>query len=68
VPKSFVREHERLELEAQHLRDQLQEHKEYITRLQEALDDEEEVEEVVHLEDIDKEAGNGTETDRYQIG
>jgi regulator of replication initiation timing len=68
VPKSFVREHERLELEAQHLRDQLQEHKEYITRLQEAVDQEEEVEEVVHLEDIDEEAGNGNETDRYQIG
>ncbi|MFW5965547.1 MAG: CopG family transcriptional regulator [Halodesulfurarchaeum sp.] len=68
VPKSFVREHERLELEAQHLRDQLQEHKEYITRLQSALDTEEEIEEIVHLEDLDEEAGNGTEPDRYQIG
>ena len=69
VPKSFIREHERLELEAEHLRDQLQEHKEYITRLQEALDDEEDpIEEVVHLEEIDEEAGNGTGPDRYQIG
>ncbi|MEF8772881.1 CopG family transcriptional regulator [Halodesulfurarchaeum sp.] len=68
VPKSFVREHERLELEAQHLRDQLQEHKEYITRLQEALDDEESIDEVVQLEDLDEEVGNGTSTDNYQIG
>jgi hypothetical protein len=68
VPKSFVREHERLELEAQHLRDQLQEHKEYITRLQEALDDEESIDEVVQLEDLDEEAGNGPATDNYQIG
>ncbi len=68
VPKSFVREHERLELEAQHLRDQLQEHKEYITRLQSALDTEEAIEEIVHLEDLDEEVGNGNSTDSYQIG
>ena len=68
VPKSFVREHERLELEAEHLRDQLQEHKEYITRLQGALDTEEEIEEIVHLEELDEEVGNGIDTDSYQIG
>ncbi|MFB6110541.1 MAG: CopG family transcriptional regulator [Halodesulfurarchaeum sp.] len=68
VPKSFVREHERLELEAQHLRDQLQEHKEYITHLQQHVEEDEEVEEVVQLEDLDEENGSSHETDRYQIG
>jgi predicted transcriptional regulator len=37
VPKRFVRENERLELEAEHLRDALEEHKEYIRRLETAL-------------------------------
>jgi predicted transcriptional regulator len=37
VPKRFVRENERLELEAEHLRDSLEEHKEYIARLEAAL-------------------------------
>src|SRR6056297_2965990 len=50
VPKSFVREHERLELEADHLREQLQEHKRYVDRLKQQLDDGDEVEEVVQLE------------------
>ena len=39
VPKSFVREHERLELEAEHLREQLEEHKRYVTKLRQELDD-----------------------------
>src|SRR6056297_3166531 len=51
VPKSFVREHERLELEAQHLRDQLEEHKAYIDHLRDQLDDDADVEEVIHLEE-----------------
>ncbi|GGJ02225.1 CopG family transcriptional regulator [Halobellus salinus] len=51
VPKSFVREHERLELEADHLREQLEEHKQYIDYLQEQLEADEEV---VHLEDLDR--------------
>ena len=51
VPKSFVREHERLELEADHLREQLREHKEYIDYLQERLDAGDE--EIIHLEDLD---------------
>jgi len=54
VPKSFVREHERLELEAKHLREQLEEHKRYITRLQDSIEDED-VEDVVHLDDLDEE-------------
>ena len=53
VPKSFVREHERLELEADHLRDQLEEHKQYITHLRDRLDEEEGPEDVIHLDDLD---------------
>lgn len=53
VPKSFVREHERLELEADHLREQLEEYKRYVTHLREQLDDEEEV---IFLEDLDGES------------
>lgn len=56
VPKSFVREHERLELEADHLREQLQEHKEYVRRLQTMVDDDEE--EVIQLEELDDELEN----------
>src|SRR6056297_2617468 len=55
VPKSFVREHERLELEAEHLREQLQEHKEYVRRLQEQVDADTTEEEVVNLEELDDE-------------
>ncbi|WIV68580.1 CopG family transcriptional regulator [Natrialbaceae archaeon AArc-T1-2] len=50
VPKSFVREHERLELEAEHLREQLEEHKAYVADLRERLEDEEEV---LLLDDLD---------------
>ncbi|AKH96670.1 CopG family transcriptional regulator [Halanaeroarchaeum sulfurireducens] len=55
VPKSFVREHERLELEAKHLRDQLDEYKAYVNALRERIDDEENVDDVVHLDDLDDE-------------
>ncbi|WP_248897731.1 ribbon-helix-helix protein, CopG family [Haloplanus halobius] len=51
VPKSFVREHERLELEAEHLREQLDEHKRYMNHLREQV--EEGDEDVIHLEDLD---------------
>ncbi|MFB6123989.1 MAG: ribbon-helix-helix protein, CopG family [Haloferacaceae archaeon] len=51
VPKSFIREHERLELEAEHLREQLDEHKRYVNHLREKL--EEGDEEVIQLEDLD---------------
>jgi len=50
VPKSYVREHERLELEADHLREQLEEQKRYIDYLRDQLDEQEEV---VHLEELD---------------
>jgi len=52
VPKSFVREHERLELEAEHLREQLDEYKRYVTKLSQQLEDEEN-DDVIQLEDLD---------------
>jgi predicted transcriptional regulator len=53
VPKSFVREHERLELEAEHLREQLNEYKQYVTQLSQELEDQH-GEEVIQLEDLDE--------------
>lgn len=64
VSKSFVREHERLELEAKHLRDQLEEHKEYINHLREEVEDGNDVEEVVQLEELDGE----DDDEPYQLG
>ncbi|WP_136688858.1 CopG family transcriptional regulator [Halorhabdus amylolytica] len=63
VPKAFVREHERLELEADHLREQLEEYRRYVTKLREEVDGDEEV---IMLEDLD-----GDEEDSesaYRIG
>ncbi|WP_137286572.1 ribbon-helix-helix protein, CopG family [Halorussus salinisoli] len=65
VPKSFVREHERLELEAEHLREQLQEYKQYVSNLQQELEESDDVEEVVHLEELDDELDTD---DTYRIG
>jgi hypothetical protein len=65
VPKSFVREHERLELEAEHLRDQLEEYKRYVTTLRRELDEETD-EEVIQLEDLDGEAED--EENSYRLG
>ncbi|ELY71527.1 ribbon-helix-helix protein, CopG family [Natrinema versiforme] len=53
VPKQFVREHERLELEAEHLREQLDEYKGYVNDLQDRLEDEED--EVLLLDELDDE-------------
>jgi hypothetical protein len=64
VSKSFVREHERLELEAKHLRDQLEEHKEYINRLRQQVESDEDVEEVIQLEELD----GDDEDEPYQLG
>jgi hypothetical protein len=64
VPKSFVREHERLELEAEHLREQLEEHKRYVTKLRQQLDEQDE-EDVVQLEDLD---GDTEEESSYRLG
>jgi FMN phosphatase YigB (HAD superfamily) len=68
VPKSFVREHERLELEADHLREQLEEHKRYINHLREQLDDDDE--DVIHLEDLDGEPDDRGERDEpsFRLG
>jgi hypothetical protein len=65
VPKSFVREHERLELEAEHLREQLEEHKRYVTRLRQELDAADQ-EDIVQLEDLDGEEEEGEPS--YRIG
>ena len=65
VPKTFVREHERLELEAEHLREQLQEHKEYVRHLQERVDGDAEDEEVVNLEELDDELDT---EETYRLG
>ncbi|MFP8954440.1 ribbon-helix-helix protein, CopG family [Natrialbaceae archaeon A-arb3/5] len=51
VPKRFIREHERLELEADHLREQLDEYKAYVNELQDRLEDEED--EILLLDDLD---------------
>jgi hypothetical protein len=65
VPKSFIREHERLELEADHLREQLEEHKRYVNYLREQLEDDGE-EDVIQLEDLDGEAE--TDEPSFRLG
>ncbi|MFB6173657.1 MAG: CopG family transcriptional regulator [Halobacteriales archaeon] len=64
VPTSFIREHERLELEAEHLREQLEEHKRYIDVLEERIEEGED-EDVVYLEDLDEEI---TDEESFTIG
>jgi predicted transcriptional regulator len=64
VPKSFIREHERLELEAEHLREQLQEHKQYVTQLRQELDEHDQ-EDVVNLDELDD---GEDEESPYRIG
>lgn len=56
VPRSFIREHERLEMETDHLREQLDEYKRHLTELQSEIDAHEQ-DEVVALEDLDYETG-----------
>jgi predicted transcriptional regulator len=71
VSKEFLREHERLELEKEylelevdHLREQLEEHKSYINTLRERLDSKDD--DHIFLEDLDDEL---TEDDEpFQIG
>ncbi|WP_323674436.1 ribbon-helix-helix protein, CopG family [Halorubellus sp. PRR65] len=67
VPKSFVREHERLELEADHLRDQLDEYKQYVTKLREEVDDDP-GEDVIHLEDLDGSETEDEDEDTPYVG
>ena len=60
VPKSFVREHERLELETEHLREQLEEHKSYVADLRERLEGESgDEDDTILLDDLDD--------DQYQV-
>lgn len=54
VPKQVLREQERLELENEHLREQVEEHKEYINTLKDRLEDDENVEHVM-LGNVDAE-------------
>ena len=63
VPKSFVREHERLELEAEHLREQLEEYKQYVTKLSQELEAQE-AEDIIQLEELDDE----TEEEPFRLG
>jgi len=67
VPKSFVREHERLELEAEHLREQLDEYKRYVTKLSQQLEENED-EEVIQLEDLDGGEHAGDEEPSFRLG
>lgn len=68
VPKSFVREHERLELETDHLREQLQEHKEYVRHLRQKVNEQDD--DIVQLEDLDKDRDPLSESDdhTFQLG
>ncbi|TMT85491.1 ribbon-helix-helix protein, CopG family [Haloterrigena sp. H1] len=59
VSKQFIREHERLELEAEHLREQLDEYKGYVNELQDRLEGEED--EVLLLDELDD------ESESYQV-
>ncbi|RJT04425.1 MULTISPECIES: ribbon-helix-helix protein, CopG family [Halococcus] len=65
VPKSYVREHERLELEADHLREQLDEHRRYVTQLSQRLEDQEGEEDVIQLEELDDES---EEEEPFRLG
>ena len=64
VPKSFVREHERLELEAEHLREQLDEYKRYVTKLSQEVE-QREAEDVIQLEDLDE---GSEEEEPFRLG
>lgn len=72
VSTEYIREHERLELEVErmdlenkHLREKLEEHRKYISSLQEQLT-ERDAEDVIYLEDLDDQIQQGEET--YRIG
>jgi hypothetical protein len=67
VPKSFVREHERLELEAEHLRDQLDEYKQYVTTLREQVENDDADDDVIHLDELDSDRED-PEDDKPYLG
>lgn len=62
VPTDFIRKHERLELENEHLQAQIDEYEEYINRLKTEF--EQEAEDVIFLEDLDQAIGDDT----YHLG
>mgnify|MGYP000444501578 CR=1 FL=1 len=61
VPKAFIREHERLELEADHLREQLDEYKRYVTMLREEVEGDDD-EDVILLDELDGELEDETQS------
>lgn len=70
VTTSFIREHERLELETDHLRSQLEEYKSYVTQLLEELEsrEAEEDERVIDLDELDRELDIDPDTRPYRLG
>ncbi len=68
VSTSFVREHERIELENDHLRAQLEEYKAYVTQLLEEIESAEEEGEVINLEELDRELDIDPDNPSYQLG
>jgi hypothetical protein len=64
VPKGFVREHERLELQAEHLREQLEEHKRYVNYLREQLEANDE--DIIQLEELD--GSEETDEPSFRLG
>lgn len=68
VTTSFVREHERIELENEHLRSQLEEYKAYVTQLLEEVEDGSEEGEVIDLDELDRELDVDTENPTYRLG
>lgn len=58
VPKTLIREHERLELENEHLREQLAEYKRYVHHLEEDIENAQVDEDIVSLEEVDAKNGS----------
>lgn len=69
VPTTFVREHERLELENEHLREQLEEYKAYVTELIEELESRDADEgKVINLDELDREHERDQDRPSYRLG
>lgn len=68
VSTSFVREHERIELENDHLRAQLEEYKSYVTQLLEEVESAEDEGEVINLEELERELDIDPDGPSYQLG
>lgn len=68
VSTAFVREHERIELENEHLRAQLEEYKAYVTQLLQEIESAEEEGEVINLEELDRELDIDPDNPSYHLG